>query len=117
MRSFRRHLTSQHSNAQPSLNDDIPANNCDVTESLSNIQNPISSGLFDCSTNILELYSFHDELSEDTLKTAHDTLKKSAATLALSLYGDASINRKTAQNILENVEMHITQVIGEIFKN
>lgn len=44
-------------------------------------------------------------------------LEKSAATLALSLYSDGGVNRKTALKILENVQLHITQVIGDIFEH
>lgn len=63
-----------------------------------------------------EYHPLNNVCRENALDTAHSMLEKSAATLALSLFSDSGVNRKTALKILENIQLHITHVLGDIFK-
>lgn len=112
LRSFRRHLISLHTNTEFISNDELTGGiNIALTENNScGTQSPDSSN----SSNDLEP---SNKLHGETLETAFGILRKSTATLALTLYSDAELNRKTAQRVIENIEVHVTQVIGHILKD
>lgn len=118
VRSFRRHLIAQHlpppCSTQSILNQELPTINCAHSEEIANCdyQETVSCISLDCNDS-----SKHRVIHENLLETTSSKLQKSAATLAISLYSDPGVNRKTAHKVLENVHLYITEVIGDIFKD
>lgn len=111
VRSFRRHLISQHLNKQTNFNQNLSTVDCALSENI----HDTCSLLDPCESH--EYHPLNNVCRENALATAHSMLEQSAATLALSLFSDGGVNRKTALKILDNIQLHITQVLGDIFKH